>query len=995
MKIRKILRRTLFFFISLFVLFSIAVAIALNFVFTPEKITPTVTEMLNENLNAKVNCESIELTFFTTFPSFGITLKNGSLVTPSFRDRENDTLARFTECRASFNISKLLTKHNLVVNELSLTNPKIKAVIRKDGKANWNIVKETETNTIVVNDTTSSFKINSVFIKKLSIENAKLSYHDFVTKAHVRIDSFNVALKAANTNEKLMLTTQTSGKRINFSKDGVRFARKLKASLNTKIFFDKKNMKVDFDKSELVLNDIGFLAEGHFSIDTLKREVDTDITLEMKVPSLKTLWEAIPRQYVKQEDVDVEGNVALKAVAKGIYGQGKFPLTDIEFKIDNGILKYNKFPGEIRHLEADMHSVLNFNEPEKSNLTIKNLLLEGTGVNLQGNAVVESLLEDPKIDSNIKGELDLTTLKKKFPVAADIDIQGVAQVDLNAVFKNNDIINSNFNNMKLKGHSTFTNLLVSVPKDTIYLKTQKTELVFGRKAETDSRKAFGKINVTDLTLNYKEQHDLTLAGLDIKLRAKMLKDSMAALGADIKFTNLKYKGIDSLKGAIRRANITAELSPRSTKERPAINTTFSIDSAGVWQGKRFVGIKNGNYKFTVKKNRDEQWMPRGYVEFNSLFAYTPEFAMPMRMEHSKVTINNRAITLKNARITFGNSDVTLTGQINNLFTKRSQGKDINAKLTLQSNYIDANEIMKVMHDNEPEAQPDFNTVVQNQNTSAQPTTTEKAVFKIPENINFEFNSDIKKLRYGELDMTDIKGLLKVEEGHLKLNEFELTTLAAKLTTSINYTPVDNTKAKVDFDFNLHDIEMANIAKVLPAMDSLFPMTKSFEGKAHLRMQGTAMLNEDMTVNIPTVRSIAALQATDIMVLDSETFTEMAKTLMFKQKEKNTIETLEMEMIIEQSHMEVLPALVEIDRYRLAVGGVQNLDLTYDYHVSVLKSPIPFKTGVNIKGNLDDYNISLGKAKYKYYFTDKERLKEKADESIINKKKKILAQLQFE
>lgn len=996
MKIKKTLKRLLIVLGSLLLLLAIAIGIAINFVFTPERITPTVTDLLNENLKANVSCESIELTFFSSFPHFGVKLKKGCVVTPGIHGRKPDTLAQFDVCRASFNLEKLYLKHNLVINKLTVTNSKIKAVIHKDGNANWNIVKEATADTVTVEDNTA-FKINSIFIKKLNVENASIAYHDFVTHAHAKADSLNITLKAVNTNEKLELSTETSGRHVSFKKDGYSFAKNLRADFKTTIFYNKKIHKVDFSGSTLKLNDVDFVTEGHFKRDTITNEIHTDVVLEMKIPSLKTLWETIPEHIIKNDDIDVHGNVTLKATAKGIYSKDRLPLTNVTFKIDHGVLKYNKFPGEIRHLEADMHAILNFDKPELSNLIIKEIFLEGTGVNLKGNATVNNLLKDPEIDSNIKGDLDLTTLKKKFPIAENIEAKGFAHIDINAIFKSNDIIDANYNNMKLKGNSVFTNLLVRDPKDTIYIETKRTELVFGRKAETDdNRKSFGKIAATNLKLNYKNQHNINLAGLDVKLRAKKEKDSVLKLAAEIHLTNLKYNGINKIKGVIRKASLTAVLSPKSTKQRPAIITTFTADSAGVWQDKKFVGIKNGNYKLTIRKNREDIWMPRGSVEFNNLYAYMPEFALPLRMEHSVISINNRAITLRNAHLFFGNSDVTLSGQINNMLAKKSPDKKVDATLTLTSTFIDANEIMKVMNtEAAKEQQPDFKQVAENKANEPKKVTNKKTVFKIPENINFVFNSDIKKLHYGSLDLKDLKGVLKLQDGHLKVDHFELTTLAAKLTTSINYVAVSDRRAKVDFDLNLHDIEMANIARVVPTMDSLFPMTKSFIGKAHLRMQGSAMLNRRMDVIVPSVTSIAALQATNIMVLDSRTFKEMAKTLMFKEKETNSIQSLNMEMIIEKSHMEILPALVEIDRYRLAVGGIQNLDLTYNYHISVLKSPIPFKTGVDIKGNLDDYKISLTKAKYKYYFSDKERLKEKADETIINKRNDILARLNFD
>ena len=42
-------------------------------------------------------------------------------------------------------------------------------------------------------------------------------------------------------------------------------------------------------------------------------------------------------------------------------------------------------------------------------------------------------------------------------------------------------------------------------------------------------------------------------------------------------------------------------------------------------------------------------------------------------------------------------------------------------------------------------------------------------------------------------------------------------------------------------------------------------------------------------------------------------------------------------------------------------------MSFDYHVSIVDSPLPIKLGVNIKGNLDDIHVSLAKCKYAEYF----------------------------
>lgn len=47
-----------------------------------------------------------------------------------------------------------------------------------------------------------------------------------------------------------------------------------------------------------------------------------------------------------------------------------------------------------------------------------------------------------------------------------------------------------------------------------------------------------------------------------------------------------------------------------------------------------------------------------------------------------------------------------------------------------------------------------------------------------------------------------------------------------------------------------------------------------------------------------------------------------------------------------------------------MSGLQNFDQTFKYHVSVLKSPIPFRFGINIFGNFDNWKYRIGKAQYK-------------------------------
>ena len=80
---------------------------------------------------------------------------------------------------------------------------------------------------------------------------------------------------------------------------------------------------------------------------------------------------------------------------------------------------------------------------------------------------------------------------------------------------------------------------------------------------------------------------------------------------------------------------------------------------------------------------------------------------------------------------------------------------------------------------------------------------------------------------------------------------------------------------------------------------------------------------------------------------------------------------------------------------MARCGVFNLDYSYKYQVSILKSPAPFKAGIDITGVAEDYEYSLTKAKYKHLFSDKEKHLQKADKYILDKKADIISKISFD
>ncbi|MDE7072829.1 MAG: hypothetical protein K2O66_05670 [Bacteroidales bacterium] len=67
-KLRKTVRIVLISLLSLLLLFTITMAVVVNIVLTPSKITPLIEKIANEQLEAEVRVGKVELTFLSTYP---------------------------------------------------------------------------------------------------------------------------------------------------------------------------------------------------------------------------------------------------------------------------------------------------------------------------------------------------------------------------------------------------------------------------------------------------------------------------------------------------------------------------------------------------------------------------------------------------------------------------------------------------------------------------------------------------------------------------------------------------------------------------------------------------------------------------------------------------------------------------------------------------------------------------------------------------------------
>jgi hypothetical protein len=192
---------------------------------------------------------------------------------------------------------------------------------------------------------------------------------------------------------------------------------------------------------------------------------------------------------------------------------------------------------------------------------------------------------------------------------------------------------------------------------------------------------------------------------------------------------------------------------------------------------------------------------------------------------------------------------------------------------------------------------------------------------------------------------------------------KLTTPAARMMiTSMYQTPRKN-HLFLGLDFHLLDIEISHLLNMLPDIDTIMPMLRSFSGKGEFHIAVETYLDSMYRLKMSTLRGASSIKGQNLVLMDGETFSEIAKTLKFNKKTENRVDSLSAEFTIFRNEIDIFPFLIVMDKYKAIIAGRHNLDMSFDYHISVVDSPLPFRLGVNVNGTMDDLSYKLAPCKF--------------------------------
>ena len=217
-------------------------------------------------------------------------------------------------------------------------------------------------------------------------------------------------------------------------------------------------------------------------------------------------------------------------------------------------------------------------------------------------------------------------------------------------------------------------------------------------------------------------------------------------------------------------------------------------------------------------------------------------------------------------------------------------------------------------------------------------STSTSLIVVPKNLNANVSLNATNASYSDLQINLAKANLIVKDRCVQITNTQALTNMGEINMDGFYATSSKDDIKAGFNLAFKDITAEKVINLMPSIDTLMPLLKSFGGNLNCEMAATTHLDTTMNIMMPSINGILRIGGDNLYIKDSEMFRKMAKLMIFKNKKEGHIDKMTVECMIKDNKVEVFPFILEMDRYMLGLSGVQNMDMSFRYHASLIKSP---------------------------------------------------------
>ena len=600
-----------------------------------------------------------------------------------------------------------------------------------------------------------------------------------------------------------------------------------------------------------------------------------------------------------------------------------------------------------------------------NSVTVNGLNAKFNRSDLNVSGVVDDLLGDIGLKLKVKGDVPMADIKGFLPKT--MKLNGRTNLDLTTNFTVDQLMKSlkDYNLNRLNANGTLKIKDFAFDMDTIHAAAPLLNVALALPASAKQKGKSGAyiaLNSSQLDAVVGKGINAQMKSPDIKLSADNFKGGMnkILLDASLNFSKLDVV-YDSVVAHVATPAITFVTTPEKNAKGLNARVTFDGKEVDAAMGKTYALNTNSlKMNASVKENKAKtdflnHWNPEADFMLGNAVVKVDGLDEDIRISNIDFLFNSTELDFKKSTFRIGQSDLSLQGSVIGI-KEWLEGHDnvMKGELLLTSDMLNINEIMDLTSglgrkDDEP-----VEAAVENK---------EDHPFMVPMGVDFTFDIRTKKSLYDNFDLNNLSGSLTVKDGTLILQEIGFTNKAAEMQLTALYQSPRPNNLFLAMDFHLLNVQINDLLHMVPYIDTLVPMLKTFDGQAEFHIGAETNLRSNYQPKISTLRAAADIEGKNLTVNDKFTFTKITDMLDVSTNGEYRVDSLDVQLTAFKDEIDLWPSQIAIGKYKVTVDGRMMLDKNGEYHLSVTQSPLPVRLGLKISGPLNKLEYKLEDCKY--------------------------------
>lgn len=671
-----------------------------------------------------------------------------------------------------------------------------------------------------------------------------------------------------------------------FQNDTLIQAGELTAAVNLFSLFGNSG----YDISKIIIEDTKVkaivLENGHPNWDVMKPSADTTDTEETPTESAPI---RIKLQKLSIKDLSVSyddrqgGMYAainhLNATCSGDFGSER---TTVDLSMETPSLTYRTggipFLNKAR-LEADMNVDADFAN-NKYTLKDNTISLNAIQVNIDGWAAMQKngIGMDMKLNTNEVGFKELLSLIPAIYAKDFQDLKTDGKASLTAFAKG------------ILGQDQVPQFEVALDvKDGMFRYPSLPAGVENINIAANVKNAGGNIDATEITVS---PFDFVLAGNPFSLKASV-KTPMS--DPDLQAT---------AKGTLDLGKVK-EVYPL---EDMTLNGTIQAD------------MNLAGKLSYIEKEQYDQMKAAGSIRLNNMKLNLQD--MPaIDIQRSTFSFSPRYLQLSETTINIGQNDLTVDSRFENYLGYALKGSTLKGNLNISSNHIHVNDFIS----------SDTTTVqVPETHDSTTVSSSEAGVIRIPENIDFTMQANLKEVLFDKMKLETVSGVLTVKNGTVDMRNLSFNTMGGSITANGAYSAPKGVQPHLNAGFDMKGIGFAQAYEELGLVQQLAPIFSGLKGNFSGNLKINTPLDEKMSPVMQQVQGSGSLSTKDLSLSDVKFINQVADIVKKPSMKDIQVKDLNLDFEIADGRVTTQPFDLKLGDYTMNLSGSTGLDQTIDY-----------------------------------------------------------------